>query len=289
VYYVDFLAAIHEQLRPPTYFEIGVRDGKSLARSRSNSIGIDPAFAVKRELHCLVSLHRKTSDDYFAAPDAWSEFGGQPAAMSFIDGMHLFEYALRDFVNVERNSAWHSVVIVDDVMPRHVTEAARDRVTVNWTGDVYKLWLTLADKRPDLCLVPVHTRPTGLLLVLGADPGNDTLAGSLQETIEEYGVEDRPVPDHVLDRVGAVDPQALLDAGVFTFLQKSRESDEPAGPGRQRLRELLDDLQPRITVDWSTEPLPRPPLVPWPSKPPGVATSVERWLRRRLRGAGGRA
>jgi hypothetical protein len=289
VYYLDFLAAMHEQLRPPTYVEIGVRNGKSLALSRCNSIGIDPEFAIRRELHCTVSLHRRTSDDYFADPDAWSEFGGQPAAMSFIDGMHLFEFVLRDFVNVERHSAWHSVVIVDDVMPRYVAEAARDRVTVAWTGDVYKLWLVLADKRPDLCLVPVHTRPTGLLLVLGADPGNDTLGRSLQDVIDEYGDEDRPVPEHVLQRVGAVDPQALLDAGVFTFLRQARERDEPGGRGREQLRALLAELQPRIAVDWSTVPLPRPPLVPWPGKSAGVAASVERWVRRRLRAAAGRA
>ena len=284
MYYVDFLAALHEQLRPPTYFEIGVRNGQSLALSRSNSIGVDPAFAIKRELHSQVSLHRTTSDDYFASPDAFSEFGGQPAAMSFIDGMHLFEFVLRDFVNVERNSAWHSVVVIDDVMPRYVPEAARDRVTVAWTGDVYKLWLALADKRPDLCLLPVHTRPTGLLLVLGADPDKDTLAASVPELIEEYGAEDRPVPDHVLQRVGAVEPQALLDAGVFTFLQQARDSDEPAAAGRRRLRKFVADLQPEIAVDWSTAKLPRPPLVPWPERRPGVAKSVERWARRRVRG-----
>jgi len=263
MYYIDFLAGVHAQLRPPTYLEIGIRDGKSLALSRARSIGIDPAFAVRRELHCDVSLHRATSDDYFADPQACAHFDGRPSAMSFIDGMHLFEFALRDFINVEKRSEWHSVVVFDDVMPRYVDEAARDRRTVNWTGDVYKVWLALAERRPDLVLVPVHTMPTGLLLVLSLDPANTALASSLAEVLENYGVDDRDVPDAVLGRAGAVEPQALLDSGLFGLLREAREADEPAAAGRERLRDRVEELLPKIQVDWTAAPLPRPGLRAW--------------------------
>ena len=59
--------------------------------------------------------------------------------MAFIDGMHLSEFALRDFIGVERLSRWTGVAIFDDMLPG-VEEAGRDRRTRAWTGDVYKVW-----------------------------------------------------------------------------------------------------------------------------------------------------
>jgi hypothetical protein len=290
MYYVDFLAGVHARLRPPTYLEIGIRDGKSLALSRARSIGIDPAFVVRRELRCDVSLHRTTSDEYFAGPHACAHFGGVPPALSFIDGMHLFEFALRDFINVERRSAWHSVVVFDDVMPRYVDEAARERRTVNWTGDVYKVWLALAERRPDLVLLPVHTRPTGLLLVLNLDPANEVLSVALPETLAHYGLDDRPVPEAVLARTGAVDPQALLDSGLFTLLGDARERDEAADSGRASLRAFLDQRLDDMRVDWSTAVLPRPGVRAWApqGKVSTGAAALPGRVRRRVAGLVGR-
>ena len=55
--------------------------------------------------------------------------GGTSLDLSFIDGMHLFEYVLRDFMNVERFSRWDTAIVLDDMLPRDVDEAARDRHT----------------------------------------------------------------------------------------------------------------------------------------------------------------
>jgi hypothetical protein len=295
--YLRFLQAVHEQLRPPTYLEIGVRDGASLTLSRARSIGIDPAFAVKHELHCDLSLHRATSDDYFADPAACDHFGGTPISLAFIDGMHLFEYALRDFINVERWSAWHSVVFFDDMLPRHVEEAARDRVSMAWTGDVYKVSLALAAHRPDVRLIPVNTRPTGLVLALRTDPDNRVLADGLDAVLAEFDSADpQPVPRSVLDREGAVDPQALLDSGLFARLGERRDAGDDAAAGRAWLDAFLDEQMPAMLVDWSTTQLNRPPLEPWPSPkprmhllpappppPPPPAPGIGRRARRQVR------
>jgi hypothetical protein len=41
--------------------------------------------------------------------------------------MHLAEFVVRDFANVERNAEWCSVAVFDDILPRTVEEAGRDR------------------------------------------------------------------------------------------------------------------------------------------------------------------
>ena len=137
VHYLEFLDGVHRRLRPDTYLEIGVRHGRSLALARCRSVGIDPAYRLRVPLAPDTTLFRERSDEYFARPDPREPFDGRWISLAFIDGMHLVEYALRDFINVERHTHWTSVVAFDDVLPRNETEARRDRRTDAWTGDVY--------------------------------------------------------------------------------------------------------------------------------------------------------
>lgn len=247
VRYLDFLAGLHERLEPPTYLEIGVRGGDSLALSRARSVGIDPAFAIKRELDCPLTLVRATSDDYFARP-ALAPFDGRPAALAFIDGMHLFEYALRDFVNVEAHADWWSVIVFDDILPRDVDEAARDRHTTAWTGDVYKIALVLRRHRPDLVCLPIGTRPTGLLAVVGADPASAVLRDRYDALVAEHVVDDpQPVPVDVFRRRGVLDPETALDAPLWSLLRDARERGTPRAEGMAAVRRCVDEtLKPRL-------------------------------------------
>src|SRR6478609_1187650 len=96
------LAGLHRQLRPRTYLEVGVADGSSLRLSAARSVAIDPGYSITKELGAPVRLARTTSDEYFATTDPKEWLGG-PVDLAFIDGMHLFEYALRDFINVEKH------------------------------------------------------------------------------------------------------------------------------------------------------------------------------------------
>ena len=136
--------------------------------------------------------------------------------------MHLFESALRDFMYVERHSAWSSVTL-DNVMPRDIDEAARDRPTVEWAGDVDKLIAVLARHRPGLTAIPVKTGPTGVLVVLGMDPANTALRGRYQEILDEWVVPDpQQVPVEILERAGAVEPEALLASPVWAEIVRGR-------------------------------------------------------------------
>jgi hypothetical protein len=231
----DMCAGLHRVFRPRTYTEIGVSRGGSLARSRTKSIGVDPAFAITAELNCHVRLFRETSDDFFARPDAFAHFDGVPVDFAYIDGMHLSEFALRDFVNMEKRMARTGVVALHDMLPRNPLEAARDRRTGPWAGDVYKLHRVLETYRPDLTLVPANAHPTGIYLVFGLDPDSTVLDEHYAE-IEATLLTPDPqvVGQEWLERRSAVDPEALLELDVWERLIQLRERD----PSRDELAPL---------------------------------------------------
>ena len=219
----EVLRRLHRQIKPKTYLEIGVNSGASLRLSRARTIAIDPEFKIIHPIRCNLVMAKATSDDFFARDDALAHFRGKPADLAFIDGMHLFEFALRDFINIERATDWASVVVFDDMLPRNMQEAARDRETRAWTGDVYKVIATLREYRPDLVLLPVNTLPTGLLVVLAPDPTNTTLSDKYDEIEKRYIVPDpQDVPDDILTRDCAYDPEQVLAAPFWDVITSGR-------------------------------------------------------------------
>jgi hypothetical protein len=241
VYYRSFLGRIHEVLEPPTYLEIGVRHGDSLALARSPSIGIDPSYRLRVAPPPGAKLFPVTSDDFFARAEPLLSFGGRRVGFSFIDGMHLSEYALRDFVNVERHADWTAAIVFDDILPRDVEEANRDRSTHQWTGDVYKVLEVLEAQRPDLIVLRVATEPTGLGLVLGLDPGSRVLGDRLDELCDALVQPDpQPVPAAVLERRGALDPEQVLAAPFWSVLRDLRARGVDRERGLPELRRAVE-------------------------------------------------
>jgi hypothetical protein len=225
-YYLDFMEALHERLVPRTYLEIGVAEGHTLAVSRCASIGVDPEFVVTQELRAPVSLRRCTSDDYFEELDAEAQtpFRELPVDLTYIDGMHLFEYALRDFIGAERYSSRSSVIAFDDVLPRNVEEAARNKPDMPWTGDVFRISSALKQHRPDLKQVLVDTEPTGTLLVAGLDPASTVLPTMLDEIVRAFVRPDpQPVPAGVLKRTGTISAKKALSLELWDQLVAARD------------------------------------------------------------------
>ncbi|SDN54456.1 class I SAM-dependent methyltransferase [Actinacidiphila guanduensis] len=256
----EFLRGLHRVAAVRNYLEIGVNDGRSLALSAVPSIGIDPAFKVNVSLRGDIHLVKATSDDFFAGRDPLGHLksarnplknvrkgrplfahyrGGTTLDLAFIDGMHLFEYVLRDFMNVERFSRWDTVIVLDDMLPRDVDEAARDRHTKFWAGDVYKLIPVLERYRPDLTILPVDTEPTGVLMVLGADPTSTVLKDHYEEIVQEWVVPDpQKVPESILGRTDAVQPEALLDGAFWPTLVRARNRRASRGRYEALRREV---------------------------------------------------
>jgi len=227
VFYTDLLAGLHDRLIPRTYVEIGVRDGQSLSVSRCPSIGIDPAFEVTREQLAPVRLLRTSSDEYFGRLEEAGQapFPDVPVDFAFIDGMHQFEFVLRDFRSLERHAGPCSVIAIDDVSPRNSKEASRiaDPVPGPWTGDVFRIAAALRTYRPDLTQILVDTDPTGTLLVTHLDPGNRVLIDAYDEIVNAFVVPDpQSVPEEVLARDGAIAGEDALALPLWDQLRAAR-------------------------------------------------------------------
>lgn len=195
--YFAILARLHAQLKPRTYLEVGVFRGSSLRRvpPETLAIGIDPKPLLDQPPGPNQRVFAETSDDYFAKHDVVQEFGGHRIDMAFIDGMHQFEYALRDFINIERLAGPGCVVLVHDCYPLDAQTAMRERSTAFWSGDIWRLILLLQKYRPDLAVHTIATPPTGLGMIFNLDPSSRVLTDRLDDIVAEYLATDYSVLD----------------------------------------------------------------------------------------------
>jgi hypothetical protein len=185
--YLHLLNQVHAHLLPSTYLEIGIFKGDTLklVRASTRVIGVDPEPQVEEALGSNIRIFALTSDDFFEQHDPIAEFGGQRVDMAFIDGMHRFEFALRDFMNVERVCHPGSVIFVHDCYPLDEPSSQREQTPNFWSGDVWRLLVLLLKYRPDLSIHTLAAGPTGLGLIMNADPGSRIIADRYQQLVEE--------------------------------------------------------------------------------------------------------
>jgi len=203
--YREVLARIHALLAPQLYVEIGVRTGASLALAACDAIGIDPEPALPAAPAPRLDLHPMASDDFFffAAP---AVLDGRKADLAFVDGMHLAEFALRDFMNLERIMSPKGAIVIDDVLPNHPVQAERQRRSRVWCGDVWRLVPLLRSRRPDLRLTLLDTAPSGLLVVSGLNPASTALRDAYNPVLRDLLATQPAPPADVLRREGALPP-----------------------------------------------------------------------------------
>ncbi len=185
--YLHVLARVHAYVKPETYVEIGVARGDSLAllMPGTRAVGIDPEPRVEAPLGPLKTIFAETSDEFFARRDLVAELGGRRVRMAFIDGLHHFDFALRDFMNLEPLCDRDSLIFVHDCHPLDERTAAREQTTAFWSGDVWRLIGLLKRHRPDLSIRTIATPPTGLALITRLDPASRVLREHLPELIAE--------------------------------------------------------------------------------------------------------
>jgi hypothetical protein len=199
--YLEVLSSIHSTLGPRTYLEIGSRLGGSLQLARCSSLAIDPAFELDKGVigskpKCL--LFQMTSDKFFAAYDPKALLEG-PIDLTFLDGMHLYEFLLRDFMHVEAYCRPNSIVAIHDAVPSDLRMAQRVPVQgAAWTGDIWKTIILLKKYRPDLKLLCLDAPPTGLVLITNLNPSSKLLQERYFSLIEE--VRDMSLEDFGIER-----------------------------------------------------------------------------------------
>ncbi|SIR16370.1 MULTISPECIES: class I SAM-dependent methyltransferase [Acidiphilium] len=236
--YFDCLSRLQDVLAPARYLEIGVWRGESLERSRAASIAIDPHFLIDRNImegKPSCHLFQTGSDAFFATEDPVTTLGG-PIDLAFLDGMHHFEFLLRDFANTERVCHPGSAIVLHDCLPIDPRIAHRDQsedlrvdavVPGWWAGDVWKVPVLLKRFRPDLTMIAFDAPPTGLIVITGLDPANRSLNEHYQTMV---------------DAMMAVDLASYGTARLFDLLapHPTRLLDDPAAlratlfPGERR-------------------------------------------------------
>ena len=140
------------------------------------------------------------SDDYFFQRNVREDLGGLPIDLAFIDGLHHFEFALRDFINIERHCTPDSTVLVHDWYPLNRHTAERAHLSEFFSGDVWRLALTLKKYRPELTIATVGAAPTGLGVVRGLDPASTVLEQRYDAIVAEFMALDYSVLDQ--DKAG---------------------------------------------------------------------------------------
>jgi hypothetical protein len=195
--YHAFLTHIHKTLKPANYFEIGTEAGGTLRLANCPTIAVDPKFRVTTDIvgeKPLCMLFQQTSDDFFARHNP-SQLFGEALDLAFLDGMHRFEFLLRDFINTEKHCRRDSIVILHDCLPPGFYMTVRDRNDPLWkksrfkdwwTGDVWKLVPVLQELRPDLSISLLDCRPTGLVAITNLDPRNSVLQEAYDSIINRH-------------------------------------------------------------------------------------------------------
>lgn len=198
--YYDVLHSIHKNLLPKTYLEIGVAMGRSLALAHKNSlsVGVDPDTGSKERISFHSpenepTLFRLTSDDFFNTQNITELFGGKTIDVAFLDGLHHYDQTLRDFINTEKYSSRDTMVLIHDCLPINPTVASRNRQSGFWTGDVWKIIPILKTIRPDLDIVTLPVKPSGLAVVKNLDSKSTVLSRQLKQITEHF--DDLPLPD----------------------------------------------------------------------------------------------
>ena len=197
IVYGEYLYQMHRVLRPSSYLEIGTETGRTLALAQCPSIAVDPLFklhgnpfANRAETH----LFQIESDEFFRRYDLRRYFPDGPDFV-FLDGMHLFEFLLRDLMNVEKYAQDRTVVALHDCYPVNIEIAERER---NYATRAATANAHLVDRRrveaaadparisPELSVTVLDCPPTGLVIVRNLDPQSTILKDAYDEIIAKW-------------------------------------------------------------------------------------------------------
>lgn len=197
VHYEQFLATLNDHLSPRTYLEVGTETGASLAHVNCDAIAVDPQFQLQFSAtgnRNRTFFFQMPSDAFFASENAQALLG-RPVDLVFLDGMHRFEFLLRDLIGAEAVCHPRSLILLHDCVPLNPRMALRQwlpgdpaetETTGYWTGDVWKMLPTLKKYRPDLRVHILDCPPTGLVAITRVDPASRTLSDNYYDIVDQH-------------------------------------------------------------------------------------------------------
>jgi hypothetical protein len=187
-FYYVWLDRFYTLTSPATVVEIGIYEGTSLSRVRppTIAIGIDPIPKVAASFTAETHIFPETSDAFFARRGLDALLGEKPLGIGFIDGLHLYEQALKDFIHLEKYCGPRSVILIHDTVPLDEATQSRSCNTQFHTGDVWKIVLCLKHYRPDLDIFTIATPWTGLTVVTGFNVESRVFADSYEEAVSRF-------------------------------------------------------------------------------------------------------
>ncbi|MDP4283403.1 MAG: class I SAM-dependent methyltransferase [Bacteroidota bacterium] len=163
---VQLIQSLMKQKNLENYLEIGVFNGHAFFKIKSKfKIAIDPEFrfdllrkvgkTILNPYNLYNKYFQKTSDDFFKedAPDLFSQ---KKIQISLIDGMHEYDFALRDAENTLNYLSNDGVIILHDCNPQtKVAAGTFEEWESNgnigtWNGDIWKTILHLRCFRDDI-------------------------------------------------------------------------------------------------------------------------------------------
>lgn len=196
VWYREFLAMLGVGLDCQKYFEIGTHRGDTIEVFQCDTVCVDPDFQIDRDViggKSKTLFFQITSDKFFSEHELNTFMPGGPD-IAFLDGLHLFENVLRDFINTEKSCHERSVIALHDCFPLNARMAEREfRLGENedgteawWTGDVWRVLLVLKKYRPDLRVQILDCPPTGLTACTRVDRFSRVLSDNYAQIVDEF-------------------------------------------------------------------------------------------------------
>jgi len=185
--YLKWLEWFHVNIQPANYVEIGVESGRSLqfAKTPTRVVGIDPEPKIVHGFESWTKIFKQESDTFFKENNLRSVFGNSTVNMAFIDGLHHYDQALKDFMNIELYSEHKTVILFHDVYPAVPATATRAWNTTYWAGDTWKVMTILRKHRPDLKMFTIPTFPTGLGVITNLNPRFSILNSKFDDLVKE--------------------------------------------------------------------------------------------------------
>jgi hypothetical protein len=134
-----------------SYLEIGTEAGITFSRVKATyKVGVDPEPKFAPPANDMGQrLFTGTSNQFFAQ-------NKETFDIILIDGNHTAVQCEQDILNALRVLNLGGTIVCHDMLPKEEAHQQVPRVSLQWTGDVWKAWVKLRATRPDLRMCVIN-------------------------------------------------------------------------------------------------------------------------------------